>query len=130
MIELLTLPAYALDLENNKYILASEYKSADSEVQKRIEQDCNSFSQMGLDKEWVRIVKIDGVDDREILYAVCSMDNTAYVTLSYHAGAIIANMSDPDGKTTELIYIFLRQISGSMGNVWHLKPKKLRWRSN
>ena len=78
----------------------------------------------------VRIVKIDGVDDREILYAVCSMDNTAYVTLSYHAGAIIANMSDPDGKTTELIYIFLRQISGSMGNVWHLKPKKLRWRSN
>ena len=33
MIELLTLPAYALDLENNKYILASEYKSADSEVQ-------------------------------------------------------------------------------------------------
>ena len=78
MIELLTLPAYALDLENNKYILASEYKSADSEVQKRIEQDCNSFSQMGLDKEWVRIVKIDGVDDREILYAVCSMDNTAY----------------------------------------------------
>lgn len=55
MIELLTLPAYALDLENNKYILASEYKSADSEVQKRIEQDCNSFSQMGLDKEWVRI---------------------------------------------------------------------------
>lgn len=105
MIELLTIPAYALDLENNKYILASEYKSADSEVQKRIEQDCNSFSQMGLDKEWVRIVKIDGVDDREILYAVCSMDNTAYVTLSYHAGAIIANMSDPDGKTTELIYI-------------------------
>ena len=82
MIEPLTLPAYALDLENNKYILASEYKSADSEVQKRIEQDCNSFSQMGLDKEWVRIVKIDGVDDREILYAVCSMDNTAYVTLA------------------------------------------------
>ena len=111
MIELLTLPAYALDLENNKYILASEYKSADSEVQKRIEQDCNSFSQMGLDKEWVRIVKIDGVDDREILYAVCSMDNTAYVTLSYHAGAIIANMSDPDGKTTELIYI-------SPTNIW------------
>ena len=111
MIELFALPAYALDLENNKYILASEYKSADSEVQKRIEQDCNSFSQMGLDKEWVRIVKIDGVDDREILYAVCSMDNTAYVTLSYHAGAIIANMSDPDGKTTELIYI-------SPTNIW------------
>ena len=75
MIELLTLPAYALDLENNKYILASEYKSADSEVQKRIEQDCNSFSQMGLDKEWVRIVKIDGVDDREIL---CSMQHGQY----------------------------------------------------
>ena len=34
-----------------------------------------------------------------------------YVTLSYHAGAIIANMSDPDGKTTELIYI-------SPTNIW------------
>lgn len=94
MIELLTLPAYALDLENNKYILASEYKSADSEVQKRIEQDCNSFSQMGLDKEWVRIVKIDGVDDREILYAVCSMDNTAYVP--YKIGKLqIQGFSEP-----------------------------------
>ena len=94
MIELLTLPAYALDLENNKYILASEYKSADSEVQKRIEQDCNSFSQMGLDKEWIRIVKIDGVDDREILYAVCSMDNTAYVP--YKIGKLqIQGFSEP-----------------------------------
>ena len=94
MIELLTLPAYALDLENNKYILASEYKSADLEVQKRIEQDCNSFSQMGLDKEWVRIVKIDGVDDREILYAVCSMDNTAYVP--YKIGKLqIQGFSEP-----------------------------------
>lgn len=43
MIELLTLPAYALDLENNKYILASEYKVLIQRYRKELSRTVIAF---------------------------------------------------------------------------------------